>query len=247
MSDIQKEREERAIIGFFREVYNDFPRGKLVKSESPDFILKLNRKRSIGIELTKLFKYSKDPDRLPRKKPRSLYKRIVEEAKMLYGMKSDLPLNVHIAFPADVVLPRARAGDTASRIVNAIRIGLMDKDLTTLFNSTIIPPEAPFPVSEINILYNPSQRSSIWNYAEVFNADELTESNVKKLILHKEGKLQIYQKNRFDSYWLIVVVDALSHSSSFNIHNKIENWEIETDFNKLFLFEQFNQKIYELK
>jgi hypothetical protein len=38
---------------YFREKYKPFPKGKLVKSESPDFILKVNRKKQIGIELTR--------------------------------------------------------------------------------------------------------------------------------------------------------------------------------------------------
>lgn len=39
---------------YFREHYPDFPKGRLIPSESPDFILKISRKKSIGIELTQL-------------------------------------------------------------------------------------------------------------------------------------------------------------------------------------------------
>lgn len=46
--------EEEYIIELFRSEYPDFPKGKLLKTESPDFILKENPKYSIGIELTKL-------------------------------------------------------------------------------------------------------------------------------------------------------------------------------------------------
>ncbi|MDP2335038.1 MAG: hypothetical protein Q8N05_01040 [Bacteroidota bacterium] len=46
--------EEEYIIELFRNEYTGFPKGKLQKTESPDFILKGNPKSSIGIELTKL-------------------------------------------------------------------------------------------------------------------------------------------------------------------------------------------------
>jgi hypothetical protein len=46
--------EEIMILELFRKSYPDFPKGKLVKSESPDFILKMNPKRTIGIEITRL-------------------------------------------------------------------------------------------------------------------------------------------------------------------------------------------------
>lgn len=50
---IDKNAEEWLVMRYFREKYADFPKGKLVKSESPDFILKVNRKKRIGIELTR--------------------------------------------------------------------------------------------------------------------------------------------------------------------------------------------------
>lgn len=39
---------------YFRESYPEFPKGRLLASESPDFILRVNRKTSVGIELTQL-------------------------------------------------------------------------------------------------------------------------------------------------------------------------------------------------
>ena len=46
--------EELLIMEQFRNEYKEFPKGKLEKSESPDFILKVSPKNAIGIELTKL-------------------------------------------------------------------------------------------------------------------------------------------------------------------------------------------------
>lgn len=46
--------EEMLIMEYFRNEYDEFPKGKLQKSESPDFILSVSPKNTIGIELTKL-------------------------------------------------------------------------------------------------------------------------------------------------------------------------------------------------
>jgi hypothetical protein len=46
--------EELLIIEQFRNEFKEFPKGKLQKSESPDFILRVSPKNAIGIELTKL-------------------------------------------------------------------------------------------------------------------------------------------------------------------------------------------------
>jgi hypothetical protein len=63
---IDKDSEEWLVMRYFQEKYTDFPKGKLVKSESPDFVLKLNRKKSIGIELTRLdYIINNNPDVWP--------------------------------------------------------------------------------------------------------------------------------------------------------------------------------------
>jgi len=46
--------EEMVIIDHFKNTIDDFPKGKLAKSESPDFIVSVSPKSSMGIELTKL-------------------------------------------------------------------------------------------------------------------------------------------------------------------------------------------------
>ena len=51
---IDKTMEEWVVMRYFREKYVQFPKGKLIKTESPDFILRVNRKKRIGIELTRL-------------------------------------------------------------------------------------------------------------------------------------------------------------------------------------------------
>jgi len=61
--------EELLIMEQFKNIYPEFPKGKLEKSESPDFILKISAKYSIGIELTKLHgpKINKFKTHYPRK------------------------------------------------------------------------------------------------------------------------------------------------------------------------------------
>jgi hypothetical protein len=49
-----KSHLERAVLERFRELCPDFPPGKILKSEAPDFIIKNGRKLAIGIELTSL-------------------------------------------------------------------------------------------------------------------------------------------------------------------------------------------------
>jgi hypothetical protein len=51
---VNQKEEEKLVMLYFRESWDDFPKGKLVVSESPDFVLRINPKKSFGIELTRL-------------------------------------------------------------------------------------------------------------------------------------------------------------------------------------------------
>ena len=46
--------QERIVLDRFRECWKDFPKGKIVRSESPDFIVRTGLRSSVGIELVSL-------------------------------------------------------------------------------------------------------------------------------------------------------------------------------------------------
>jgi len=139
----QKE-EERLIIEYFRKHYPAFPKGRLSKSESPDFILKLSPKKSIGIEITRLH---------------------------------------------DGSLPKNNPG---------------------------------FPVAEF------------------------TKSNIENTIRNKEGKLNLYQQKKIRLFWLIITTDYIRLPEGGNLPEPIDDWKFETVFDKVFLFDLFEKKIFEL-
>jgi hypothetical protein len=49
-----KKEHESKVLQIFKDSVTDFPKGKIVRYESPDFLIRLNRKKVIGIELTEL-------------------------------------------------------------------------------------------------------------------------------------------------------------------------------------------------
>ena len=59
MIRLEKSLQEKVILNYFREKYADFPKGKVSKTESPDFLLEISPKKRIGIELTGMYKRSK--------------------------------------------------------------------------------------------------------------------------------------------------------------------------------------------
>lgn len=143
--------EELSIMEQFRTAFDEFPKGKLTKSESPDFILKITPKNTIGIELTKL------------------HGSTVRKEKTHYPTK-----------------------------INGYR-----------------PPE--------------------------FNRD-----NIDFTIQAKNEKLTIYQQKRLNQLWLLITADLDESPVSFNLNNKLDNWSFRSGFQRVFIFELKNGKVYEL-
>jgi len=130
---MNQQEEEVFILNYFRESFMDFPKGRLIKSESPDFILKVSPKKSIGIELTRLDN----------------------------------------------------------------------------------------------------------------NSDSLKE-RVEATLQNKSNKLKLYQRNKFNAIWLIIHTDFIEASKSYNIKNKMNNWKFNTKFEKVFLFDLFEKRIFQI-
>ena len=143
--------EEEYVIELFRNEYSDFPKGKLLKTESPDFILKDSSKTAIGIELTKL-----------------------------HGPASSKE-NTH-------------------------------------FTSKIRGYQTP----------------------------EFTKENIEFTISAKDVKLPIYQQKMLNQIWLLIIADIIEIPVSFNLSNKLKNWNFFSGFHKVFLFEMKTCKVFEL-
>ena len=45
MGHEDKKQTEALFMDFFRTIYPEFPKGKLIPSESPDFIVKINNRK----------------------------------------------------------------------------------------------------------------------------------------------------------------------------------------------------------
>ncbi len=143
--------EELLIMEQFRNEYKEFPKGKLEKSESPDFIVKVTAKNAIGIELTKL------------------HGPTVNKYKTHY--------------------PRKINGYTA--------------------------PE-----------FNPE--------------------NLQFTITAKDEKLAYYKEKKLNQLWLLITADLDESPVNYNLGNKLQNWRFSSGFQRIFLLELKNQKVFEL-
>lgn len=73
----------------------------------------------------------------------------------------------------------------------------------------------------------------------------ITKDLILEHILKKESKVSVYRQNTRLPQWLVLVIGGLGQSS-FEV-NELLSIQLTTDFDKVFLFEDFDNNLYELK
>ena len=78
-----------------------------------------------------------------------------------------------------------------------------------------------------------------------FIGEKLTNEELIKSLQNKEAKLKKYytQNINIDEFWLVLMIGSLS-SASFELKTIIFTIEPESTFDKVFLVEDFNMKIF---
>ncbi len=137
-----KKETERITLNMFIRLYDEFPNGKIIAGESPDFLLKINTRKTIGIELTEL----KGQDFLNHTG------RLIEPTNLLL--------------------------------------------------------------------------------------------NIRNTISCKERKLYLYRKNSLAQLWLLIHLHRLTIPANFNIQNKFGRMKTGSGFDRIFLLETGQEKLY---
>ena len=73
----------------------------------------------------------------------------------------------------------------------------------------------------------------------------ITTDLITEAIRQKEEKIRIYRENSVNIQWLLIVIGQLG-KSSFNIKKDLE-LDFKTEFDKVFILEDFYNNLYELK
>ena len=93
-----KKQLEVLLMQYFSECYTDFPKGKVISSESPDFIITLKSRNNIGIELTRLNPVNARIPDSTELAQNELNEYIIETAKSLFENNSPYQLFVKFLF-----------------------------------------------------------------------------------------------------------------------------------------------------
>jgi hypothetical protein len=194
-------------------------------SEKPDFILK-GKFGKIGLE-HQILVDSKSKER------EGFFENIFAMAEKELNLDKDLPNFLITCYPIPYVNFKINEKVSLVRtIVKVVKEFILSEKL---IENTII---------DRIIMTDHSQKSLNVNLGAWWVKD-VTQELILSAIRKKESKLASYRKNSGKNQWLIIVIGS-NGESSYNLYNPFE-MNLKTEFEKVFILEDFNNKLFELK
>ena len=242
----EKKQLEIALMHYFMEFYPEFPKGALLPTESPDFILTFKNRHQLGIELTRLNPGNATP-------PNTELLQEIEFREHLIGMAQDLfesntphKLFVKFLFSEETTIAREHEISVAVQIANLIRRLVNHKKPKNFFTITIESAELPVGLDGLLIVNHPALNVSFWERSNNLGVSNNVVDDIRMAILKKDEKLRLYQKQRLNYYWLLITTDRLRGVKSFNLPNKIMNHKFHSNFQHVFLFDLMKTNVFQL-
>ncbi len=242
----EKKQLELLLMHYFRERNPDFPKGKLMASESPDFILKLKTKNRIGIELTRLNPLSVPPAGFNEQEQKSIREQIIESSGNLFTRSSHFKLFAKFQFSERIPIEAERVLAITAIVTNAIRNALQHKKPNSFFYTIIGSEELPRGIENILLVNHPELKAPVWERSNNLGISEDVMSDIHAAIQKKDEKLRLYYRQSLNFYWLIILVDRLQGIKNYNIHDKIMNQVFKSCFQQVYLFDLIKSDVVQL-
>lgn len=235
-----KKFTEMFVLSQLRELYKEFPSGIIKSGESPDFLLKITPRKSIGIEITRVFHRDIHGVIDTESDLRTVF---MEQLKA--RLRDFLPIGVWICLRFNhryLLSPENFLSNLIGTTV-AMRKAILaarEQKSIRLLPIKKLPPALLF----ISLGIMPDREAEIWEIdSEPLPASQFCDL-VKERIFAKEGKAQLYHKKRVHQLWLLLYAFRVPKGAAeyfrtypFSVGN---HWE------RIILLELENSKLYEL-
>jgi hypothetical protein len=241
-----KKQIEVLIMQYFRECYDEFPKGIVKPSESPDFMIRMKNQHILGIELTRLNPGNASP--LDDSKLSIIQQRenFIAFAKGLFEQKSSMKLFVKFLFSKKNLITPERKISLAVQVVMLIENTIQNRNADAFFKESIDRSKLPEGIDEVLIVHQPKLTTSVWERSNNLGISNDVVDDIRNSIRKKDEKLRLYQKQRLNYYWLLILTDRLRGVKSFNLPDKIMNHRFYSNFQHVFLFDLIKSDIYTL-
>lgn len=232
-------KEEKYVLEQFKSCYKSFPKGKIQKSEKPDFLIQTAKKK-IGIELTEIFQDSHNGH--SKYQQRSSDRGKFTE-KLIFELQKfvDFTFHISIHFSNFYHLKKSNEKELVLKAFKAsinhlIQLENMKGVLIEDFR------KLPQEIVSIEIGRLDGLDESYDEKPDGGVVSDMTNTHIEPIILKKEEKLKNYQE--CDENWLLIK-EGNYYAGTFS-DIKVE-YPISSSFSKIFLFRINKSEIIELK
>jgi hypothetical protein len=241
-----KKELEILLINYFRNCYEDFPKGQITPSESPDFVIKMKNQHELGIELTRLNPVNKSISDENQREQIEIRDELIGLSRDLFEQDSGFRLFVKFLFSEVKIISKEKQMLIAVQTANLVRQAVKNKSHDSFFKESVAITQLPEGLEEIMIINHPAIRVSVWERANNLGISNDVVSDIRHAIHKKDEKLRLYQKQRLNYYWLLITTDRLRGVKNYNLPDKIMNQEFQSNFQQVFLFDLIKSDIYRL-
>lgn len=237
----KKKTKELVYLEEVRQLFSDFPKGKIVAQESPDFVIK-SPSGNIGIELVEFVRGQKRGGQNERKIEQDREK-ILRIAQSKFESHNQVPLYVNTLWSFKNPLTRNEIDLLANALVKIIEKKMpmeahksVKLDYDFLFSTPLSNYCDSICVKQDDI--------SHWVYSEVGFVG-LYKEDIDNLIEKKAKKLPEYSKG-CNKVWLVIVCEG-RHISSIVDPTNVVTQKFDFPFDKLLLYVRDEKALYDLK
>lgn len=241
---VSKKDVERWHLCRFEESYSDFPSGEVHPGETPDFRI-VSPDRSVGIELTQLFRPSED-GRQPLQEIERLRDLIVEKAEALYIGTGGPPLDVLVYFASHAVLNKANRDDVAARLAGLVSRRLPEAGQSYSEEYDWVNREwFPEELSYVRVVRFEHRDWSLWRASSAGFVPDVTPELIQAAIDRKVADISAHRAT-CDEAWLLIVADGFNISSTMSIteHSRLHRYR--SPFDRTIYFDNFRKQAHDL-
>lgn len=239
-----KKNLELLLINYFRACYPGFPKGSIQPDESPDFLLKLKNKKTLGIEIIHL--HPKDINVARQELCDHPDIELIESCKELFESRSEFKLFVKFNFDKSHSIIQERILAVSAQVSTLIRKSIEGKNPRSFFYFSISEKQLPNGINDILVIHNPILNESIWEPVNRFGQSQNLIDDIQYLIQKKNEKIEIYRKKQLDKLWLLIISDRLRAKKSYNVVNQLQKQSFSSRFDRVVLFDLIKSDIFEL-